>query len=47
MPGANAALDRLTVGVDGSLRLVYQGRYLVLGRHQFQLLHALWQTAGG
>jgi len=47
MPGANAAPDTVTVGADGALRLVYQGRHLVLGRHQIRLLHALWQTAGG
>lgn len=47
MSDANAALDTLAVGADGSLRLVYQGRHLVLGRRQIRLLHALWQTAGG
>jgi hypothetical protein len=40
-------IDTPTVGADRSLRLVYQGRRLVLGPHQIQLLHALWQTAAG
>jgi hypothetical protein len=39
--------DTPSIGADGSLRLVYQGRRLVLGPHQLQLLHALWQTAAG
>jgi hypothetical protein len=39
--------DTPTVGADGSLRLVYQGRRLILGSHQVRLLHALWQTAAG
>jgi hypothetical protein len=39
--------DTPTVGADGSLRLVYQGRRLVLGPDQVRLLHALWQTAAG
>jgi hypothetical protein len=36
-----------TVGADGSLRLVYEGRRLVLGPQQVQVLYALWQTAAG
>jgi hypothetical protein len=47
MPDSSAALDTLNIGADGSLRLVYQGRHLVLGHHQIRLLHALWQTAAG
>jgi hypothetical protein len=39
--------DTPTVGADGSLRLVFHGRRLVLGPHQVRLLHALWQTAAG
>jgi hypothetical protein len=47
MPDSSSALDTLSIGADGSLRLAYQGRHLVLGHHQIQLLHALWQTAAG
>jgi hypothetical protein len=39
--------DTPTVGADRSLRLVYQGRRLILGPHQVRLLHALWHTAAG
>jgi hypothetical protein len=47
MPFSSPALDTPTIGADRSLRLVYQGRHLVLGHHQIRLLHALWQTACG
>ena len=47
MPDSLPASETPTVGADGSLRLVYQGRRLILGSHQIHLLHALWQTAAG
>jgi hypothetical protein len=38
--------DPLTIGADGSLRLVVLGRHVVLRHQQVRILAMLWDTAG-